>query len=213
MNRLAAITESFKYEGRIVVSMWSEGEEQELEDLYATTPNKVIADKIGRTESSVKSKAHLMGLEKDRRKSRVYETRQSGADYPTENDAFANYICGFVDGEGSFIKRVNGDNHSFTFCIEVVESDVDILEEIQGYLGVGNVYISDAQKDGWQRTAQYQVNDADALARTIIPFFKHYGLRAKLKREQFNEFETEFHDYFGLEPKPLYGNSGKQQSR
>lgn len=209
MSSLVKKTESFKYQERVLCGMraWSDSDKQELRERYPTVPNKVIADEMNRTEPSIASKARVLGLSKNRRASRMYETRQEDADYPRNDDAFANYVCGFVDGEGSFVKRVNGDEHSFTFCVEVVEDDDEIIQEIKDFLGVGTVYYTEATVDGWQDHVQYQVNDADALARTIIPFFKHYGLRAELKKKQFNEFDEEFHDYFNLEPKALYGDN------
>lgn len=209
MTSLVEQTESFKYQECVSNTMrsWSDDDKQELKNMYSDIPNKVIADKMGRTEPSIRSKASVMGLSKDRKSSRLYQTRQKDAEYPKDDNSFSNYICGFVDGEGCFAKRVNGDEHSFIFCIELVESDTEILREIKNFLGVGNIYVGEKKQDEWENTVQYQVSDADSLARTIIPFFKHYGLRAELKKAQFNKFDKEFHDYFNLEPKDLYGNS------
>jgi len=184
--------------------MWSDTEVERLQEMYDTTPNSVIAEELGRTKPAVATKAHNLGLSKDRTAARNYETKNKSAEYPTDSESFANYICGFVDGEGSFNITETRGTERFRFAIEVVEDDEEIINDIRSFFGVGTVYYADAQYDSWQDKVAYVVYDTDSLARTIIPFFRHYGLRAPKKREQFESFAEQFHNHHGIEPKGLY---------
>lgn len=198
-------TERLKCQQPVDTTMWSDTEVERLTEMYATTPNSVIAEELSRSKSSVKSKAQRLGLSKDQTASRMYDTRKKPAKYPVSDDEFANYICGFVDGEGSFNYTHDKTGYiMFRFAIELVEADREILESIRDFLGVGTIYDAESRDDSWQDKVQYTVYDADSLARTIIPFFKHYGLRAEQKQAQFEEFSEQFHDYHGIEPKDLY---------
>lgn len=179
--------------------MWSDEEVSRLKRMYESTPNDVIADKLDRTVPSIQSKASTLGLMKNRRLSRTYSTRNSSTRFPTEDDEFANYICGFVDGEGSF--NYNSETGSFRFAIELVEDDREILKEIQRYLDVGKIYDVASKHEHWRDKTQYVVYDADSLARTVIPFFEYYQLRAPERRAQLDEFVDEFYQYYDLNRK------------
>lgn len=181
--------------------MWSDTELTTLEEKYETVPTNVISEQIDRTSSAINSKAHQLGLTKDRAASRTYHIGEKSVNVPTDDEEFAHYICGFVDGEGSFNSSAEGGN--FRFAIELADDDKDILVEIQEYLGVGSVYDAESKKDDWSNKSQYVVYDAESLALTIIPFFDEYKLRAPRKQTQFERFKQEFYDYYNLTPKGL----------
>lgn len=50
----------------IPTKLWTPEEIQQLRDLYPMLPNETVATSIGRTVSSVMSKAYYLGIKKDR---------------------------------------------------------------------------------------------------------------------------------------------------
>jgi hypothetical protein len=106
--------------------------------------------------------------------------------------SFCHYICGLVDGEGSFSISIqsdkthkNGYRLKPAFSIGLHKDDKDILLEIMNFFGCGKLRpIYDILK--------YEVADIDSLTEKIIPFFKTYQLRAK-KKTDFEIFEAICH--------------------
>jgi hypothetical protein len=90
----------------------------------------------------------------------------------------ANYIVGFVDGEGSFnisfIKRSDyryGIKVSASFNIS--QKEIHILEWIKNYFNCGTI------RDRGDGVFYYEVQDIKSLREIIIPFFNKYPLRTK----------------------------------
>ena len=91
---------------------------------------------------------------------------------------YANYILGFVDGEGSFnisfVKRNDyrrGIKISASFNIS--QKEREILEWIKSLFGCGTIR---SRKDG---IFYYEVQDINSLKEMVIPFFNKYHLRTK----------------------------------
>jgi len=106
-----------------------------------------------------------------------------------KSSSFCNYICGLVDGEGSFNISIQSDiTHRNryrlrpAFSIGLHKADKDILHEIVLFFGCGKL-----------RTTcdiiKYEVSDFGSLAKIIIPFFTTYQLRTK-KKKDFESFEA-----------------------
>ena len=100
----------------------------------------------------------------------------------------AQWITGFVDGEGCFHVGIN--QHSDMKCgyqvlpeFTVVqhERDVQILHALKAYFGCGVV-----RRNHGDRMA-YRVRGQDHLIRHIIPFFEKHMLKSK-KRSDFAKF-------------------------
>lgn len=101
----------------------------------------------------------------------------------------ADYVAGFVDGEGCFSLIFRRDvRHErkarpryfmwkASFAIVVRTDDVAVLNGIRNTLNCGTVSFTGEQ-------ARFHVQDLDTLGDVIIPFFEQHPLRAK-KRHDF----------------------------
>ena len=98
-------------------------------------------------------------------------------------------ISGYVTGEGCFYvesgrdpKYKLGHRIRLGFCIEVKESDKEILEGIQQELGCGNIYSLDFgrykgyEEKKWHKHVKYRVSNFQDIWNKIVPFFNKYPL-------------------------------------
>jgi hypothetical protein len=108
------------------------------------------------------------------------------------------YVCGFVDGEGSF--NINIGKHNTTKCryevrmafeIELRADNREILERIRTTLECGGLYFLDYKRYGWNPHYKYRVQKQSDIDRKIIPFFKKYPLQG-CKAKSFEIFAEAF---------------------
>ncbi len=90
----------------------------------------------------------------------------------------ANYIVGFVDGEGSFnisfIKRSDYKNSiKISASFYISQKEIEILEWIKNVFGCGTI------RDRGDGVFYYEVQDVQCLKKIIIPFFNKYHLRTR----------------------------------
>ncbi len=98
-------------------------------------------------------------------------------------------VSGYVTGEGCFyaesgrdLKYRLGHRIRLAFCIEVKESDREILEGIQRIMGCGNIYSLDFgrykeyEAKKWNRHVKYRVSNFQDIWNKVIPFFRKYPL-------------------------------------
>ncbi len=90
----------------------------------------------------------------------------------------ANYIVGFVDGEGSFnisfIKRSDYKHKiKISPSFNISQKDKEILEWIKSVFNCGTI------RDRGDGIFYYEVQDIKSLKEVIIPFFNKYRLRTK----------------------------------
>jgi hypothetical protein len=90
----------------------------------------------------------------------------------------ANYIVGFVDGEGSFnISFIKRSDYKYNIKISpsfnISQKDKGILEWIQSVFNCGTI------RDRGDGVFYYEVQDINSLKEVIIPFFNKYHLRTK----------------------------------
>ena len=128
-------------------------------------------------------------------------------------------ISGYVTGEGCFYAESGRDTKyrlghriRLAFCIEVKESDKEILEGIKQILGCGNIYSLDFgrykgyEEKKWHKHVKYRVSNFPDIWTKVIPFFKKYPLYGT-KRKVFEVyceiarkmFERQQITYEGLE--------------
>ena len=97
-------------------------------------------------------------------------------------DGFGHWLAGFTDGEGCFVIRFQKPKYTKCFfSIRLRADDIDILQEIQETLGVGQIRLS--KEDGHNEVAGWQVCAIGDLIHVLIPLFEKYPLRAKKKRD------------------------------
>ena len=103
-------------------------------------------------------------------------------------DLEAQWIVGFVDGEGCFHVSVNRHNEVTQgyqvlpeFTVVQHERDVQVLYALKAYFGCGVV-----RKNHGDRMA-YRVRGIEHLTEIIIPFFEKHKLKTK-KGVEFQKF-------------------------
>ncbi len=102
----------------------------------------------------------------------------------------AQWITGFVDGEGCFHVAVNAHTDMKTgfqvlpeFTVVQHERDTELLYALKAFFGCGVV-----RRNHGDRMA-YRVRGQDHLAGRIVPFFEKHPLKSK-KRVDFEKFRT-----------------------
>jgi hypothetical protein len=111
----------------------------------------------------------------------------------------AEWIVGFVDGEGCFsvpIFRQRSTRIGWqvqpTFAVTQGESSGDVLEAMVKFFGCGAVF-RNARKDNHKEDLlRYVVTSQDDLRSVIVPFFEQHPLRTS-KRANFDKFVVVLH--------------------
>ena len=100
----------------------------------------------------------------------------------------AQWITGFVDGEGCFHVQVNPHSEMRAgyqvlpeFTVTQHERDVQLLHALKAYFGCGVVRTNHGDR------MAYRVRGHAHLAERIIPFFEKHPLKSK-KRVDFEKF-------------------------
>ncbi len=97
-----------------------------------------------------------------------------------------NYVCGFIDGEGSFsisigkhktLKR--GFEVRPEFEIELRKDDQEILERILITIGVGRIYDCQYDRYGWYPHSKYKITSIWDMKEFLFPFLDTNPLQAK----------------------------------
>lgn len=97
-----------------------------------------------------------------------------------------NYVCGFIDGEGSFsisigkhktLKR--GFEVRPEFEIELRKDDQEILERICITIGIGRIYDCQYDRYGWFPHSKYKITSIWDLKEYLFPFLDKHPLQAK----------------------------------
>jgi hypothetical protein len=106
------------------------------------------------------------------------------ADNQQERLALANWIVGFVDGEGCFsvsIFKNRTSKHGFQVMPEFVvtqgQKSLSSLEEIKDFFDCGSIFINRRYDNHKENIYRYCVRSLKDLHEIIIPFFKQNQLR------------------------------------
>jgi hypothetical protein len=102
----------------------------------------------------------------------------------------AQWVVGFVDGEGCFFVGINPHPEMTSgfqvlpeFTVVQHERDVQLLHALKAFFGCGVVRTNHAER------MAYRVRSLDHLNQQIIPFFEKHPLKSK-KRVDFAKFRT-----------------------
>ena len=107
-----------------------------------------------------------------------------GADNQQERPVSAEWICGFVDGEGCFSvsliknKTTKSGVQIFPeFVVTQGAKSLNALEEIQHFFGCGNIFVNRRFDDHREPIYRYCVRSINDLTSIIVPFFANHSLR------------------------------------
>ena len=113
-----------------------------------------------------------------------------GADNQQERLKIANWICGFVDGEGCFSvsviknKTTKFGNQIFPeFVVTQGAKSLTAIEEIKNFFGCGKIFINKRYDNHNEHLYRYCVRSLEDLKNRIIPFFLVNQLRTFKKND------------------------------
>jgi LAGLIDADG endonuclease len=123
----------------------------------------------------------------------------SGAENQQERPISADWVVGFVDGEGCFSigfvrqpDRVSrrgyrtGYQVSHRFAVVQGARSRRCLDELEAFFGVGSVGINRRHDNHKEHLYRYSVQARDDLLKVIVPFFRKHLLRTSKS----NDFEA-----------------------
>ncbi len=100
-----------------------------------------------------------------------------------------NYVCGFIDGEGSFSVSIGkhktlrrGFEVRPEFEIELRKDDQEILERILVTIGAGRIYDCSYERYGWYPHAKYKITSVKNMVQYLFPFLDKNPLQAKKRK-------------------------------
>jgi LAGLIDADG endonuclease len=120
----------------------------------------------------------------------------SGADNQQERPGFAQWVVGFVDGEGCFSVPIFrnrtcrlGWQVQPAFTVVQGEKSVEVLSLLKRFFGCGQVGRNDRHDDHREAMHLYTVRALGDLELHIIPFFEEHQLLTA-KAVDFKKFAT-----------------------
>ena len=97
----------------------------------------------------------------------------------------ANYISGYVDGEGCFSVSVSkreklkiGWAVKPSFCVGQNYDRREVLDLMMSYFGCGHI-----RRDWGDRTLKYEVRKIDDLLEKVIPHFQQFPLKSAKQKD------------------------------
>ncbi len=115
---------------------------------------------------------------------------------------FRGWVIGFVDGEGCFsigfnrqADRVNrkgyktGYQVSHRFAVTQGVKSIACLEKLEGFFGVGRIFMNRRHDNHREHLAQYVVDKRTDLIDVIVPFFHDFPMLSA-KQGDFEKFAT-----------------------
>ncbi len=118
----------------------------------------------------------------------------SGADNQQERPGFAQWVVGFVDGEGCFSVPIfrnrtcrSGWQVQPTFTVVQGAKSVEVLHLLKEFFRCGQVGRNDRHDNHREAMYRYTVRAIDDLEARIIPFFEEHPLFTA-KYVDFNKF-------------------------
>ena len=77
------------------------------------------------------------------------------------------YIAGFIDGEGTIVRR----KRVYNLCIS--QTNFEVLEEIRKFTGVGAIYSIDKRKPHWKEAWVYSAGGARGTYSVLLNVIDH----------------------------------------
>jgi hypothetical protein len=121
--------------------------------------------------------------------------KASSADNQQERLTMANWLVGFVDGEGSFLisfLRNKTTRYGWQVFPEFVVTQgaksFRTLEEIKSFFGCGHVFINRRSDNHHEHLYRFCIRSAKDLRDKVIPFFERHKLRTA-KQKDFQKFK------------------------
>ena len=108
-----------------------------------------------------------------------------GYNTPALRRELANYISGYVDGEGcfsvSFSKREKlriGWEVKPSFCVGQNYDRREVLDLMKNYFGCGHI-----RRDWSDRTLKYEIRKAEDLLNKVIPHFLKFPIKSTKQKD------------------------------
>lgn len=173
------------------MASWKEEEVDKLQRIfYDATPEEIEQHFPNRNYESVRRKAYRLDLERHPNIQRITSVQEAEKiDLENIDDSFANFVCGFVAGEGTFTHthRPTGTVR-FQFKIQLANDDKQIIYDIRDIFGCGNVQTYPPRRENEKGSIHYTINGFGEIVNKAIPFFDEYDLYSSRKQRQYNDW-------------------------
>ncbi len=110
------------------------------------------------------------------------------ADNQQERLKLANWIVGFVDGEGCFSVSIFKNRTSKSgfqvmpeFVVTQGQKSLNVLEEIKSFFGCGSIFVNRRYDNHKENIYRFCIRSLNNLHEKVIPFFKENQLRTSKK--------------------------------
>lgn len=120
------------------------------------------------------------------------------ADNQQERIEICGWIVGFVDGEGSFLINIFKSPRAKMgwqvfpeFNVSQSSKGIDMLQRLEKFFNCGHIYIHRMRMEKekkWDTLYKYCVRSRMELETKIIPFFKKYPPKGRIKKDNFKKF-------------------------
>jgi len=105
-------------------------------------------------------------------------------------DLYFPYLVGLIEGDGWFSVTKNGNFVKYEFGIELHSRDIQLIEKLQEFLGVGSVHISTKSRN----RVMYRVRKKSDLISVILPIFYKYPMFSNKQYDYLRFRETLLND-------------------
>lgn len=112
------------------------------------------------------------------------------ADNQQERLKLANWIVGFVDGEGCFSVSIFKNRTSKSgfqvmpeFVVTQGQKSISVLEDIKTFFGCGSIFVNRRHDNHKENIYRFCVRSRNDLYEKIIPFFRENSLRTSKQND------------------------------
>lgn len=150
---------------------WSPDDDSRLSALYANATMETLVSSLGdRSPSSIRQRAHLLGLRRVHRTGNVQEYKPIMlADIP---EMERGYIAGIFDSEGCIgFYSYKRDNSRYRVNVTITNTSLTMIDFIQERIP-GSITVKRAAAGRWRETYLWRLGETRALqfVREITPY-------------------------------------------
>ena len=102
------------------------------------------------------------------------------------------YIAGFIDGEGTIVRRKR------VFNLYISQTNFEVLDEIKKFVGSGSIYSIDKRKPHWKEAWLYNAGGGRGTYYILLHVVDHLIVKRAWAREVLKSLEVRFRELAGV---------------
>ena len=177
---------------------WTKNKEDIIRKKYNTFTATELAKLLNINRDAVRKKARRLGIKREPHFMRRWLVKHNKISKKEFKDKpFCWFISGFVAGEGTFTTTTYPTKSFFVFRIALVIDDIEILQDIKNFFGVGNIRTHPPRRANEKGGAIYYTGSIFTLVNVIVPFFDKFGFFNTRKQKQYTLWRNKLIKYYG----------------